>query len=256
MFTIIDTITFYWKPILEILILWFVFYRILLFLKGTRAFQLLKGIIILVIAFFILQKLGLHTLEWLFTRLFAISILAIVVLFQPELRQGLAKLGQQKIFHFNLPEEDIEEMINEIVTACVMLSRKKIGALIAIQRETGLNNYAESGVIIDANLSAELIQAIFHPFSPLHDGGMIIQEKRIYACACLFPLSESIEIDKTLGMRHRAAVGLSEETDAVVICVSEESQKISLTINGKMYSDLSKEKLNYLLKNYIKRRVK
>jgi len=256
MFGILTNLEFYWKPVLEILILWFVFYKILLFLKGTRAFQLLKGIIILVIAFFILQKLGLHTLEWLFTRLFAISIIAIVILFQPELRQGLAKLGQQKLFHFNLPEEDIEEMINEIVTASFMLSKKRIGALIAIQRETGLKNYAESGVIIDANLSAELIQAIFHPFSPLHDGGMIIQEKKIYACACLFPLSDSPELDKTLGMRHRAALGLSEETDAIVICISEETQKINVAVGGKMYSDLSKEQLSYLIKSNLKRKAK
>ncbi|RLF31544.1 MAG: TIGR00159 family protein, partial [Thermoplasmata archaeon] len=215
-----------WKILIEIVILWFVFYKILLFLKGTRAVHLLRGIIFLVIAFLIFQKVGFNTLNWLFTKLFAISVIGLLVIFQPELRQGLAKLGQQQLFHFLLPEEDIEEISKEIALASSILSRKKIGALIAIQREVGLKNYAESGVIIDAHLSSELIQSIFQPLSPLHDGGMIIQEKRIYACGCLFPLSDNPDIDKSLGMRHRAALGLSEETDAVVVCISEETGNI------------------------------
>ena len=133
---------------------------------------------------------------------------------------------------------------------------KKIGALIAIQRETGLNTYAESGVIVDAEISSELIQSIFHTLSPLHDGGMIIQEKRIFAAACLFPLSDSPKIDKTLGMRHRAALGLSEETDAVVICVSEETGNVSIAVNGRMTRNLEKKEMATILKGLLSRKAK
>ncbi len=253
---ILNFIAKHWKAGIEIFILWFIFYKILLFFKGTRAVHLLRGIIILVIAFLVFQKLGLNTLNWLFTKLFAISVIGLLIVFQPELRQGLARLGQQQLFYFSLPEEQIEDIVQQIVQGASILSRKKIGALIAIQREMGLKNYAESGVILNADLSPELIQAIFNPQSPLHDGGMIIQHKTIYACACLFPLSDNPQIDKTLGMRHRAAVGLSEETDAVVVCVSEETGNVSLAVNGQMTRNLEREELANVLKGLLRRRMK
>ena len=168
-----------WKLVLEICILWFVLYHVMLFLKDTKAVNLLRGIIILIIAFFIFQKLGLDTLNWILTKIFAISIIALFVIFQPELRQGLTRLGQHQIFYFGPKEEEIESLIKEVSAAASALSKKSIGALIAIQRDVGLKDYMESGLIIDAEISSELLQSIFNPNSPLHDGGVIISNNRI-----------------------------------------------------------------------------
>ena len=245
-----------WKLVLEICILWFVLYHVMLFLKDTKAVNLLRGIIILIIAFFIFQKLGLDTLNWILTKIFAISIIALFVIFQPELRQGLTRLGQPQIFYFGPKEEEIESLIKEVSAAASTLSKKNIGALIAIQRDVGLRDYMESGLIIDAEISSELLQSIFNPNSPLHDGGVIISNNRIMAVTCLFPLSENPDIDRALGMRHRAAVGLSEHTDAAVLVVSEETGDISLAVNGRLTRKLDKEDLVLILKGLFRKEKK
>jgi len=242
-----------WRPVLEILILWLGFYWILLFFKGSRAFQLLKGIILLVIAFFLFQVLGLVTLSWILTKLFAISVIAILILFQPELRRGLARLGQSHLFHFGLREEDIEKVVQEISTACSMLSKKRIGALIAIKRESGLEQYIESGIQLDSLLTAELLQSIFVSLSPLHDGGVVIEGIRIVAASCLYPLYEGSELKKALGTRHRAGLGLSQESDAIVIIVSAETGIVSLAVHGRMTRELSKEDLQVILRGLLKK---
>ncbi|UCD14824.1 MAG: diadenylate cyclase CdaA [Candidatus Omnitrophota bacterium] len=240
-----------WKTIIEVLILWVVVYRIFLFLKGTKAVYLLRGIIILIIAFFISQKLGLFVLSWLLTKFFAIFLILIVIVFQPELREGLIRLGKKHIFHIEPKKEEIEKTLREIVSAVGALSRKKIGALIAIKREMGLKSYIESGIYLDADLTSELLQNIFFPSAPLHDGGVIIDETKVIASSCLFPLSENPNIERALGMRHRAGVGLSEHSDAVIIIISEENGAVSLAINGQLTRNLTPNDLFTILKGQL-----
>lgn len=235
-----------WKIFVELAILWFIFYRIMLFFEGTRSVQVLRGIIVLVFAFFIFQILRLETLDWLFTHLFGISVIGILIIFQPEIRQGLARLGQRNIFKTALYEEEIEEMLKEIVEAADVLGRSKIGALIALEKEDSLGDYIESGIKIDSHVTAELIQTIFTPNSLLHDGGLVIQNDRIVAAACLFPLTEKADLNRLFGTRHRAAIGLAEQTDAAVVIVSEETGDISFCHNGKLMRDLD---LKTLLEN-------
>lgn len=236
------------NPTIEILILWIVFYKILVFFEGTRAFQVLKGITYLLVIFVLSQILGFDTLNFLLTKFFAISIIAILIIFQQELRHGLARLGQNHIFSFGLQESEIFEMIEEITAAAYKLSRKRIGCLIAIERETKLNPYIESGIKIDSQTSAELLQSIFHTQSPIHDGGVIIRQDRIIAAACLFPLSDNPNFSKILGTRHRAALGITEQTDAVVLLVSEETGEVSVAADGRFIPIVNRERLINILK--------
>lgn len=239
----------FFKIIIEIGILWLIFYTILLYVRGSRAVQLLKGVIILVIFFFVIQRLELNLLTWIFTKFFTISVMALLIIFQPELRRGLTRIGQNPMFNLLLKEEKI---IDEIVKASVSLSKKKIGALIAIEREIGLKPYIESGISIDAQVTAELISTIFMPNTPLHDGGIIVERDRIVAAGCLFPLSQSPKLSKILGTRHRAAVGLTEETDSAVVVISEETGATSIAFEGKLTRDLDQESLFKFLKNIFK----
>jgi len=241
-----------WKPIVEIATLWFVIYEIMLFFEGRRALQVLRGIIILLVAFFLFQKLELQVLDWLFTKLFGISVIALLIIFHPEIRQGLARLGQRNLFSTTLREEDLDLILNQIGKAIENLCKQKTGAIIAIEKNDPLTAYIESGISLDARVSSELIQNIFTPNSLLHDGGLIIQHGRIKACACLFPLTQNQELSRIFGTRHRAALGLSEETDAVIIVVSEERQDMSLAYRGRLYKDLSKEDLTLKIKEIIK----
>lgn len=244
----------YWailKPLIEITILWFVFFRIMIFFEGTRAGQVWKGIFTLVVAFFLAQKLGLNTLDWILTKLFAISVIAVIVIFQPELRYGLARLGQSHLFGAGLKEEEIDELIKQLSSALTYLAQRKIGALIAIEREDKLKSYVSSGVLMESRISSELLETIFTPLSPLHDGGLIIQGDMVMAASCLFPLTENPYLSHSLGTRHRAALGLSEETDAVVLVVSEETGLISLAQGGRLTQGLTREELTQGLKGYL-----
>ena len=235
-----------WKKILEIVILWFTYYLVFLFIRGSRAVQLLKGLIHIVLLFLIAQWLELTTVSWIITKIFPISVLAFLIIFQPELRRGLVRLGQLGMM---LKEEKV---IDEIVKSATILSKKKIGALIAIEREIGLRPYIESGVPLDSKVTSELINTIFMPNTPLHDGGIIIEGGTIVAAGCLFPLSQDSRLSKTMGTRHRAAIGLVEETDAVVVVVSEETGAISVAIAGKLTRDLDKETLLKILNNLFR----
>ena len=245
-------ILIHWKPILEILILWFVIYQVMLFFEGTRAIQVVRGIAILLVAFFLFQKIGLERLDWLFKSFFTISVIAILIIFHPEIRQGLARLGQKNIFVATMREEELDQMLKEINNAVGSLLRDKIGALIAIEKSDSLSGYVESGVLVDAKVSSELIQAIFTPNNPLHDGGIVIQQGRIVSAGSFFPLAQRQDIDRIFGTRHRAALGLSEETDAVIIAVSEERQDISLVYQGKLYNIAEHKDLFSKVKEIIK----
>lgn len=248
----IDLILSAWRPFLEIGILWFVFYWILSFFHGTRAFQVFTGLFVLVIFMMLAQWMGLTTIDWALTRIFAFGVIFILIIFQPEIRRALARLGQNTIFR-NVIQERL--IIDDVVEACEMLSRNHRGALVAIERETGLKNYIESGVEIDAKVSSELLATIFTPLAPLHDGGVIIQGERIASAGCLFPLTQSQEVSKMLGTRHRAALGLSEETDAVVIVVSEETGSMSVAVYGRLTKDLDSTGLGRVLKGLLEERV-
>ncbi|MDB4349363.1 diadenylate cyclase CdaA [Omnitrophica bacterium] len=238
------------KVITEIAILWFLYYLLILYIKGTRTVQVLKGIFIVVLIYLVVQRLGLDTITWIMTKLLPISIIALLIIFQPELRRGLARLGQFGVF----PAKEI--IIDEITKSSTTLSKKKIGALIAIEREIGLRPYIESGVHLDSKVTSELINTIFMPNTPLHDGGVIIQEDRIVAAGCLFPLTQEAHVTKTLGTRHRAAIGLSEETDAIVVVVSEETGAVSIAVGGRLTRDLNKEELIKSLNNMYKSKQK
>jgi diadenylate cyclase len=241
----------YVKPTIEILILWMVFYKVLVFFEGTRAFQVLKGLTYLLFAFLVSQLAGLDTLNWLLTKFFGISILALLILFQQELRHGLARLGQQHLFSVSLEESEIVAVIEELSKAVHRLSRQKIGCLIALERETRLITYIESGIPIDAKISTELIQSLFTPTTPLHDGGVIMRADRVVSAACLFPLSDNQNLSKIIGTRHRAALGLTEQTDAIVLMVSEETCEISVAVDGRFIPIMNEERLVNILKDLL-----
>lgn len=252
---IFEILTIWWhplRPIIEIAILWFVIYHIMLFFEGSRAIQVLRGIVILLVAFFLFQTLNLLILNWLLTKLFAISVIAILVIFQPEIRQGLARLGQRHPFGTVLPEEEWDYILREITRATENLRKDKLGALISLEKSDSLSPYIKNGVFVDARVSSEVIEAIFTPNNPLHDGGLIIQHGRIMAAGCLFPLTQNPDLSRVFGTRHRAALGLSEETDAIVIIVSEERQDVSLVYRGKLYKDLGQEDMIFKIKEIIK----
>lgn len=241
-----------WKPLVEIIILWYIIYRVMLFFEGTRALQVLRGLIILLFAFFIFEKLNFTVLDWLFRQLFAISIIAILVIFQPEIRGALAQLGKRKLFKHNLKDVEIDLMVKQIRQAGESLAKIKLGGLIAIERNDSLNGYVQSGEIIDARISADLIQAIFTPNNPLHDGAIIIQQDRISAAGCILPLTSNQELNRVFGTRHRAALGLSEESDAILIVISEERQDISIIYRNKFYKDLGGVELELKLLELFK----
>ncbi len=239
------------KALVEIGVLAFIFYRILVFFQGTRAFQVLKGMTYLLVVFLFSQILGLDALSWLLTRFFGIWILALVIIFQQEIRQGLARLGQGGMFNLSLEASEVVAIIDELVDAVFKLSATKTGALIAIEREAKLKTYIDSGILIDGMVTAELIRTIFDREAPLHDGGVIVRAQRIVAASCLFPLSENQKLSKIIGTRHRAALGLSEQNDAVVLLVSEETGEVSIACDGKFIPVTGPERLQETLKELL-----
>jgi diadenylate cyclase len=242
----------FWKPVIEIIILWFFIYQIVLFFEGTRALQALRGIIILLLAFFVFQRFNFLVLSWLFEKLFGISVIAILIIFHPEIRMGLAQIGKRQIFKNSLEDDEIIMLSRQIVEGCENLAKNRLGALIAIEKDDSLVAYIQSGEIIDSRVSADLIEAIFTPNNPLHDGGLIISHGRIAACGCIFPLTSNQELSRVFGTRHRAALGLSDETDAILIVVSEERQDISIIYQKKFYKDLGAAQLETKIRDLLK----
>ncbi|MGF7050436.1 diadenylate cyclase [Paenibacillus sp. DS2015] len=232
------------KDIIDVGIVSYIIYHVILLVRGTRAVQLLKGILFLVIIWAISTWFDLYTLKWLMNQMFTFGVLAVIIIFQPELRRALEQLGRGKLFGRTSAEnEEVTKLISEVIKAINYLSRRKIGALIVFERETGLNEYTESGIPMKSIISSELIINIFIPNTPLHDGAMIVQSSQIAAAACYLPLSENPFISKELGTRHRAAIGISEVGDAVAIVVSEETGQISLAMNGQVVRDIKEESL-------------
>jgi diadenylate cyclase len=238
-----------WKSILEIGFIWILIYFVIRFVQGTRAVQVLTGLIILVILFNVAKIFELSTINWVLTKLFAVGVLAFLILFQPELRRGLARIGQNTVFNPFLKKGGT---IDEVVEACHRMSKMKRGALLAIERDVGLKNYIETGIPLDSRLSSELLITIFAANTPTHDGAVVIEGDRIASAGSLFPLSQNPDLPRILGTRHRAAIGLTEETDAVCVVVSEETGAISVSVYGKLTRDLDEEGLRRVLKSLFR----
>ncbi len=230
---------------LDISLMSVVLYRLLLILKGTKAVQMLIGLGILLLASVASRYLELYTIDWLVQSFWAQIVIAIIVLFQPEIRRALAHIGEAQFLTFTKAEE--LKSLEEIVRASVSLANKKIGALIVIERDTSLKDFIEVGTPLDAKVSRELLASIFHPTSPIHDGAVIIKGNRIAAAGCFLPITLSSELSKALGTRHRAGVGLTEETDAVAIIVSEETGFISMAMDGRLETKLDMGTMRDLL---------
>jgi diadenylate cyclase len=241
-------VTMRWNDILDIIIVTIILYNLFIIIKETRALQMLQGLLIILFLVVISRILDLYLLSWLLTGLTAIWIIAFVIVFQPELRRALVELGQNKLFKYIFKEH--AQLYREIKEAADILCKKKTGALIVIEREVNLKSFIETGIKLDSETSSELLISIFNPKSPLHDGAVIIREGRIAAAGCILPLSQKEDIDKKYGMRHRAAIGISEETDAITIIVSEERKSISLAISGKITPDIDSETLLEILSLY------
>ncbi|WP_322348599.1 diadenylate cyclase CdaA [Tumebacillus algifaecis] len=241
--------------VLDILIVAFVLYKMMLLIRGTRAVQLLKGIVVILLATGVSSALQLNALNWLLDKILTIGLFAIPVVFQPELRRALEQLGRGKFFSWSstpvLEEEDIPKMISEVTKATQVLSKNKIGALIVIERETGLSDYFESGIPIGAVVSSELLINIFIPNTPLHDGAVMIRANRVGAASCFLPLSDSSRISKELGTRHRAGIGITEVSDALVAIVSEETGTVSVAIHGEITRNLDEQSFREFLTTHL-----
>ena len=234
------------RDIIDIVIVAIVFYKLFMLIRETRAEQLLKGIIVLLVAVKISEVLQLFTLFWILEKTMTVGVIAILIVFQPELRRGLEYIGRTKFFSKSLVEvegEEIKSISEKIVSSCSSLARQKIGALIIIERETGLNEVAETGTIINGIVSCELLINIFIPNTPLHDGAVLIKKDTIKAASCFLPLTENTNLSKELGTRHRAALGMTEKSDSLAIVVSEETGAISIAEKGKIKRDITSDEL-------------
>lgn len=230
-----------WKGALEIIILSVCIYYGYLGLRGTRGLRVLTGLTLLVLGLaFLSQLFGLDVISWLLRSLSAVVLLALVVIFQPELRRLLAQIGSHRLFGTQIQQRETVELLAETTFD---LSNRRLGALIAIERGTDIQSHVESGVEVDCKFSPELVVTIFHPKTPLHDGGLIVRGDRIASAACIFPVSQRQDLDRNLGLRHRAAIGLSEESDTIVLIVSEETGVISLAHRGRLERDFTPESL-------------
>ncbi len=239
-----------WRDIVDIVVMSFIFYRLILIIRGTRAEQLVKGLFLLLLAMVLSDQAGFDTLHWVLRQVMTVGLIAIPIVFQPELRRALEHLGRGKIFKsafWNLNNQEFENMLNELNKALPVLVKKRIGALIVIERSTGLKEWIDTGIPVEGVVTAELLVNIFFPRSPLHDGAVIIQGNQIVAAGCYLPLTDEPNLGKELGTRHRAGIGISEQSDAVAIIVSEETGIISIAHDGVLTRYLDEKKLRSLL---------
>ena len=243
---------FRWQDAIDILLVAFLVYQLLLMIRNTRAMQMLKGFLVLLVCAFIGIQFGLYTLNWLLTTLWAVWLIAFTIIFQPELRRILVQLGRRRMFMGFFKEE--VRLYKEITEACRVLARRKIGALIVLERDVNLKTYIDTGTSLDAELSAELLVTIFVTRTPLHDGAVVIRENRVAAAGCILPLTQDPNVSRNYGTRHRAAIGVTEETDAVAVVVSEEKHSISLAVAGKITPAIDSRTLEEMLTLYGPRR--
>jgi diadenylate cyclase len=235
----------------DILIVSLLVYEALKLIRGTRAMQMAIGSIVVLFLFYTSRLFPLQTVNWLIRNVLSYGVFAAIVLFQSDIRRALSHLGRAPFFRYFARSERAAETIEEILTAAGMLANDSVGALIVIEREIGLRNYVESGIRIDATVSYDLLTTIFQPDTPLHDGAVMVQEDRLAAAACFLPLSVNPKLDKDLGTRHRAAIGLTEECDAVAVIISEERGEISLSTRGRLERRLTTDALRQRLQALI-----
>ena len=243
-----------WWDLVDILVVSILIYEVLKLIRGTRAVQMALGGGLLVALFYGSRWAHLDTVNWLVRNLVGYIVFAVIVLFQADIRRALAHFGRAPFFRYFAKAESAEESIEELVMAVTMLASKRIGAIIALERQVGLRNYIEGGIPLDAVLTYDLLLSIFLPSSPLHDGAVIVQDDRVAAAACFLPLTVNPKLSKELGSRHRAAIGLTEENDSVAIVVSEESGKVSLVADGQIERGLDADDLRARLRSLVLQR--
>lgn len=236
----------HWRSAVEILILWIFIYQAYRAFRATRGARILVGLAVIFVALTLAsQLLQLEVIGFIITRVAVVAALALLIIFQPELRNALAKLGSSRLFSFNTSQQ--EKFIDALSESVMQLSKKRFGALFALERAVGLKDHIETGVLLDAEMSSELALTIFHPKTALHDGGVILSSERIVAAACVFPVSQSEIRDRSMGLRHRAAIGLTEVSDAVTVVVSEETGAVSLCVDGRIERNLEEEEFHQRL---------
>lgn len=243
-----------WQDVFDFLIIYYLIYRILLVIKGTRAIQILTGFGIVIAMFLLAKHLGFYTLYILLKEVLSPLVIILIIIFQDDIRRALAHFGRNPFFSGMRKMEDIH-VIDEVLRAAFLMTQKRVGAIIAIERETGLRNFIEEGVSLDAKVDHDLLITIFLPYGPLHDGAAIIQGGRITAAGCFLPVSQSTNIPKQYGSRHRAALGLSEQTDALIIVVSEETAEVSLIVEGKVMKGTDQADLRALILGLLERKA-
>lgn len=236
----------------DILVVWFLIYELMILLRGTRAVQLFRGILVIIIVKLASWYFGLSTVSWIMDQIINWGVIAMVVIFQPEVRRGLEHLGRGTVLTRNKRQNEEEELlVQQLDQAMQYMSKRRIGALISIQMETGLEEYIETGIPMNADVSGALLINTFIPNTPLHDGAVIIKDNKIAVAAAYLPLSESNLIPKELGTRHRAAVGISEVTDALTIVISEETGEVSITKDNDLYRGMDQEMYLKFLRNQL-----
>lgn len=243
--------------IVDIAIVTYIFYKVYTFIKDTRAEQVLKGMLFLLVATKVSEIFNLHTLYWMLENTLTVGLIAVLIIFQPELRSGLEYIGRTKFTllgknNYTISEDELKKDIEEIVECLYSLSRQKIGALIIMERDTRIGEVINTGTIIDAEISRQLLINIFIPNTPLHDGAVVIRDGKVKAAACFLPLTESKDLSKDLGTRHRAAIGVSEISDCLSLIVSEETGAVSIAKSGKLYRNMTKERLTNILRSNLK----
>jgi len=243
-----------WTAVLDIVVVAVIIYQLLVFIKGTRAVQMALGLALIVVFFYFSRWIALETVSWMLTNILPYFVFVIIVIFQHEIRRALVRFGQAPLFA-GFSTINRNEFYDEIVLAVKTLATNQTGALIVIERDIGLKTYIESGIALDAALSYDLLVSIFNPSVPLHDGAVIIQNRRIAAGACFLPLTVKPRLSKELGTRHRAAIGVTEETDAVAIVVSEETGAISFAHDGEIERYLDPDTLRQRLRNAFERKT-
>ena len=238
------------NDILDILITTFILYKILEFIKDTRAQQLLKGLLFVIAAYFVADYMNLYVVHWILKAVFTVGLFALVVIFQPELRRGLEYMGRSKIGmskFVKIDKDKAKYISNEIANITASFSDSRTGALIVFERDVTLEDVAETGILINADISAELLGNLFYEGAPLHDGAVIIRQDKVYAAGCVLPLTDKISINKSLGTRHRAGIGITENSDAVTLIVSEETGIISVAKDGQIIRFLEKKNVEKIL---------
>lgn len=241
-----------WQDGVDIGIITFLIYRALQIVRGSRAMQMIIGLAVVLVAYVISRALGLFTLNWILDNFLGSIILVIIVIFQSDIRRALTQVGTAPLF--GATERMVqrrEDITDEVAEAAIALARKRVGALIALEREVGLNEYMEIGTRLDARVSRELLESVFLPHSPIHDGALVIQKGRVTAVRCLLPLSANPNLRRSWGTRHRAAIGVTEETDAVAIVVSEQEGTVALVVGGNVTENIDAARLHSALRQLV-----